>query len=160
MQNLYTWNAGSALPRVTILIRVMVGAVFLSEGIQKFLYPATLGVGRFVNIGLPAPAFLSYFVAVFEVVCGALILIGWFTRLAAIPMIIDMVVAISSTKIPILMHTGFWAMAHEARTDFSMLLGSVFLVLTGGGSWSVDGWLSRRKKMPAAEQGSGNEIGT
>jgi len=160
MQNLYKWNVGSAVPRMVVLIRVMVGAVFVSEGIQKFLFPAARGVGRFVKIGLPAPEFLAYFVAVFEIVCGILILAGWLTRLAAIPMIINMLVAIGSTKIPILLQSGFWQMAHEARTDFSMLLGAVFLLLTGSGDWSLDRWFSRRKAGLPADQGSGNEIRT
>src|ERR1041385_4860691 len=103
--------------RAVILIRLAVGAVFLSEGIQKFLYPADLGVGRFVKIGIPAPQVMAPFVGVIEIVCGAMILVGLLTRLAAIPLIIDMLVAISTTKIPILLKSGFWAMAHEARTD-------------------------------------------
>lgn len=160
MQNLYKWNTGTAVPRIVVLIRLMVGAVFLSEGIQKFLFPAVRGAGRFVKIGLPAPEFLAYFVAVFEIVCGILILAGWLTRLAAIPMIINMLVAIGSTKIPILLQSGFWQMAHEARTDFSMLLGAVFLLLTGGGDWSLDRRFSQRKGGLPAEQGSRNEIGT
>lgn len=160
MQNVYTWNAGSGVPRVVILIRLMVGAVFLSEGIQKFLFPAARGVGRFVKIGLPAPEFLAYFVAVFEIVCGIMILAGWLTRLAAIPMIINMLVAIGSTKIPILLQSGFWQMAHEARTDFSMLLGAIFLLLTGSGGWSVDRRLSQRNEELPADRGSGNQMGT
>jgi uncharacterized membrane protein YphA (DoxX/SURF4 family) len=101
----------------TLLIRLMVGTVFLSEGIQKFLFPDALGVGRFIKIGLPAPEFLGYFVGSFEVLCGILLLIGLFTRYAAVPLIIIMLVAIGSTKIPILIKDGFWKMAHEARTD-------------------------------------------
>lgn len=130
-----------------ILIRLMVGAVFLSEGIQKFLYPESLGVGRFTRIGIPLPNISSPFVGVVEIVCGALVLIGLATRLAAIPLIIDMIVAISTTKIPILMGTGFWAMAHEARTDFSMLLGSIFLLICGSGRLSVDAsWIGTHNR--------------
>ena len=121
-----------------ILIRLLVGAVFLSEGIQKFLFPGELGVGRFVKIGIPMPEVMAPFVGSVEIVCGAMILVGLSTRVAAIPLIIDMFVAISSTKIPILMGKGFWAMAHEARTDYSMLLGSIFLLLAGAGRWSLD----------------------
>ena len=123
-----------------ILIRLMVGAVFLSEGIQKFLFPAVRGAGRFIKIGLPAPEFLSYFVASFEVMCGILILIGLITRLAAMPLMITMLVAIVSTKFPVLINEGFWPMAHATRTDFSMLLGSLFLLLNGGGKYSLDGY--------------------
>ena len=127
-----------------LLIRLMVGAVFLSEGIQKFLFPDKLGVGRFIKIGLPVPEFFGYFVPSFEVSCGILILIGLYTRLASIPLIIIMIVAIISTKIPILVNEGFWKMAHEARTDYAMLLGSIFLLIVGAGKLSFDYYLSRK----------------
>jgi putative oxidoreductase len=124
--------------KTTILIRLMVGSVFLSEGIQKFLFPAIRGAGRFEKIGLPVPEFLGSFVGSFEVICGILILLGLFTRFAAIPVIIIMLVAISTTKINILINQGFWEMMHASRTDFSMLLGSTFLLIRGGGMWSMD----------------------
>ena len=127
-----------------LLIRIGVGTIFLSEGIQKFLFPLMLGAGRFTSIGLPAPEFLSSFVAVFEVGCGLLILAGLFTRYAAVPLIIIMLVAISSTKIPLLLNDGFWVMAHAARTDWAMLLGSIVLILTGSGKYSFDHYLSRK----------------
>ena len=130
--------------RSVILVRIVVGAVFLSEGIQKFLYPGELGVGRFVKIGIPSPEIMGPFVGVVEIVCGALLLLGLLTRLAAIPLILDMLVAISTTKIPILLKSGFWAMAHEARTDFAMLLGSIFLLIVGAGAWSIDAQLESR----------------
>jgi putative oxidoreductase len=122
----------------TILIRLMIGAVFLSEGIQKFLFPAVRGAGRFESIGLPSPEFLGSFVGGFEVVCGALILLGLFTRLATIPLITIMVVAILTTKLDILANQGLWEMLHAARTDWAMLLGSIFLLIRGGGYWSLD----------------------
>jgi uncharacterized membrane protein YphA (DoxX/SURF4 family) len=125
-------------PAPVILIRLMVGAVFLSEGIQKFLFPETVGAGRFATIGIPAPEAAAPFVAVFEIACGSLVLLGLFTRLAVIPLIVIMLVAIGSTKVPILLERGFWAMAHEARTDWSMLLGSLFLLVAGAGPWSAD----------------------
>lgn len=144
-------------PAATILIRVMVGAVFLSEGIQKFLYPASVGAGRFAKIGIPSPEVMGPFVGTVEIVCGALLLLGLFTRLAAVPLIGVMVMAIVSTKIPILLgegfwgfelrklpQYGFWSMAHEARTDFSMLLGSTFLLWVGAGPRSVDARLAAR----------------
>src|ERR1039458_7457161 len=124
---LFSTNA----PRATILIRLLVGAVFLSEGIQKFLFPAALGVGRFTKIGIPAPQFFAPFVGVVEIVCGTLLIVGLVTRLAAIPLMIDISVAIITTKIPMLSAAGFWSMAHEARTDYCMLLGLVFLLLVG-----------------------------
>ena len=129
-----------------ILIRIIVGSVFLSEGIQKFLFADALGIGRFIKIGIPAPEIMAPFVGVVEIVCGGLILIGLYTRLAALPLIIDMLVAISTTKIPILLEKGFWAMAHEARVDWSMILGSVFLLIVGSGRWSLDHRQIRNKE--------------
>ena len=134
----------TSAPASVILIRLVVGGVFLSEGVQKFLYPAENGVGRFTKIGIPAPEVMAPFVGVVEIVCGALILIGLLTRLAAIPLIIDMLVAILSTKLPILLGHGFWGMAHEARTDFAMLLGAIFLLIVGAGDWSLDARLRRQ----------------
>lgn len=134
-------NASAAV----ILIRAMVGLVFLSEGIQKFLYPEIRGAGRFLKIGLPSPEFLSYFVASFEIVCGILIVLGLFTRLAVLPTITIMLVAIFSTKIPMLPEDGFWSMAHAARTDFSMLLGSIYLLIVGAGPLSIDAVLFWKK---------------
>lgn len=131
---LFSTNA----PRATILIRLLVGAVFLSEGIQKFLFPAALGVGRFTKIGIPVPQFLAPFVGVVEIVCGVLLVIGLLTRLATIPLLIDISVAIITTKIPMLSTAGFWGMAHEARTDYCMLLGLAFLLLAGSGPFSID----------------------
>lgn len=125
-------------PAAVILIRLAVAAIFVSEGIQKFLFPAALGVGRFAAIGIPAPEVMAPFVGVFEIGCGVLVLVGLFTRFAAVPLIVDMVVAIASTKVPILLKDGFWKMAHEARTDWAMLLGAMFLVLVGPGPWSLD----------------------
>ena len=138
----------SNAPASVILIRLVVGVVFLSEGIQKFLFQSDLGVGRFVKIGIPAPQVMAPFVGVCEIVCGGLILIGLVTRLAAILLIIDMLVAISTTKLPLLAKSGFWAMAHEARTDYAMLLGSIFLLIVGAGAWSFDARLSARATRP------------
>lgn len=132
------------LPSTIILIRLMVGAVFLSEGIQKFLFPEAVGVGRFIKIGIPAPEILAPFVGVVEIVCGTCILLGLFTRFAAVPLIINMLVAIATTKIPILLQKGFWSMAHESRTDFSMLLGSIFLLIAGAGRFALDEYLQRK----------------
>ena len=128
-----------------LLIRLLVGSVFLSEGIQKFLYPDTLGIGRFIKIGIPAPEFFAPFVGIVEIAFGLLIIIGLFTRIAAIPLIINISVAIISTKIPMLINQGFWKMAHEARTDFSMLFGLIFLLIVGGGKISLDVLISKIK---------------
>lgn len=121
-----------------ILIRLMVGAVFLSEGIQKFLLADKLGTGRFEKIGLPAPEFFGPFVGAFEIVCGTLILLGFLTRLSAIPTLIIMLVAIAVTKSEVLMKDGFWEMLHGSRTDWAMLIGSIYLIIVGGGNWSMD----------------------
>jgi uncharacterized membrane protein YphA (DoxX/SURF4 family) len=140
MRRLIATNA----PAAVIIIRVMVGAVFLSEGIQKFLFPADVGVGRFERIGFPSPELVAPFVGCIEIACGALLLLGLFTRFAAVPLIIIMLTAIGTTKLPILVDQGFWKMAHEARTDWSMLLGGVFLLIVGGGQWSLDNvWLAK-----------------
>ena len=139
----------SAPPSI-FLIRVLVGWVFLSEGIQKFLFPQALGPGRFAKIGIPAPEVMASFVGTVEIVCGALILMGLVTRIATLPLLVDIAVAILSTKIPILLGhgflgfsapagtTGFWAMLHEARTDFSMVLGLLYLFINGSGGFSID----------------------
>ncbi|HEX4067866.1 MAG TPA: DoxX family protein [Acidobacteriaceae bacterium] len=124
--------------RAVILIRILVGWVFISEGIQKFLFPAALGWGRFAKIGLPDPHLLAPFVGVVEITCGALILLGLLTRLATIPLLAVIGVAIWKTKIPILHHEGAWAMLHEARTDFSMALGLLFLLIVGAGRYAMD----------------------
>jgi putative oxidoreductase len=145
------WGSLSGLrrtggPAAVVLIRLVVGLVFLSEGIQKFLYPGQLGVGRFTKIGIPAPDVLAPMVGGFEIVCGLLVVLGLVTRLAAIPLICIMLVAIATTKIPILMKSGFWSMAHEARTDFAMLLGSLFLLIVGAGLWSLDARAAANRK--------------
>jgi uncharacterized membrane protein YphA (DoxX/SURF4 family) len=132
-------------PATSFLIRLAVGLVFLSEGVQKFLLPDARGLGRFIKIGIPSPEILAPFVGCVEIVCGALILLGLATRLAAIPLIVVMLTAIATTKIPILMNDGFWTMAHEARTDFSMLLDSLFLLIVGAGSASLDSLIVARR---------------
>jgi putative oxidoreductase len=132
--------------RTTLLIRLMVGTVFLSEGIQKFLFPAIRGAGRFEGIGLPNPEFLGAFVGTFEIFSGALILLGLFTRLAVLPTITIMLVAISTTKFDILAEKGLWEMLHASRTDWSMLLGSIFLLFKGAGRISIDRMISQGRK--------------
>jgi len=122
----------------SVLPRLIVGLVFLSEGIQKFLFPELVGAGRFEKIGFTNPEFLASFVASFEIICGTLMLIGFSVRIAAIPLFIIMMTAIATTKIPILVEKGFWFMAHEARTDFAMTLLIVFLFIYGAGRISID----------------------
>ena len=134
-----------------VLIRLVVGGVFLNEGILKFLYPVAQAAGRFAKIGIPYPDFFGPFVAVVETVCGTMVILGLLTRPAAIALFIDISVAIFSTKIPVLLghgflgfalmkldHYGFLSMVHEARADFAMWFGLLFLLVTGPGRWSVD----------------------
>jgi uncharacterized membrane protein YphA (DoxX/SURF4 family) len=147
-------------PASTVLVRLLVGSVFLSEGIQKFLYPLELAAGRFTKIGIPAPEMMGPFVGGCEIFCGALLIIGLLTRLAAIVLLIDISVAIVSTKIPVLLghglwgfslqklpRYGFWSMMHEARTDFSMWLGLLFMLIVGAGKkWSLDAAIALGKQ--------------
>jgi len=148
----------SHAPAATLLIRILVGAVFLSEGIQKFLFPAALGAERFAKIGIPSPGIMGPFVGVVEIVAGSMILLGLLTRPASLILVVNISVAIFSTKIPILLGEGFWlfnlpelksygfwSMAHEARTDFCMWLGCLFLIIVGAGPWSADVFLARRR---------------
>ena len=144
----------SNAPRAVLLIRLMVGGVFLSEGLQKFIFPEDVGAGRFARIGLPAPELLGPFVGGFEILCGALVLLGLFTRLAVVPLLIIMSVAIVSTKIPILLKSGFWKMAHDSRTDFSMFLGSLFLLIVGAGIISLDARLFAKRSSDATKRHS------
>lgn len=143
-------------PSANLIIRLMVGGIFFFEGMQKFLYPGELGSGRFAKIGIPAPEFFGPFVGLFELACGLLLLIGLVTRIAAVPLIITMLVALVTVKIPILIGAefkgfalrplpryGFLSMLHEARNDIAMLLVSLYLLITGAGPWSVDAKLSR-----------------
>jgi len=146
-------------PDWSILVRLLVGlVVFLPEGIQKLIFSDILGAGRFARIGIPFPDVMGPFVGVVETVCGALIIVGLFTRLAAIPLIIIMIVALISTKLPILLgrdfwifhlaqdirRTGFWSMMHEARVDLTMLLGCIYLLIVGAGRWSLDALIRRK----------------
>jgi putative oxidoreductase len=126
-----------------IFIRLMVGLIFLSEGIQKFLLPNANGAGRFMKIGIPHPQFFGPFVGATEIICGSLLIIGLFTRLAAIPLLIVILTALYSTKFPIFVEKGFWAAAHEGRADFSMLMGLIFLLIYGAGKYSADSRLSK-----------------
>jgi putative oxidoreductase len=158
---------GTHAPGLSILVRLIVGlVVFLPEGIQKLAFPQILGAGRFANIGISYPDLMGPFVGVVETICGALIIVGLFTRLAAIPLIVIMVVAIVSTKVPILLgheflifhlpklaRYGFWSMAHEARDDFCMLLGSIYLLIEGAGAWSLDAMITSKAGAATSSKG-------
>ncbi len=124
----------------SIFIRIAVGCIFFTQGILKFIDPH-MGVERFTRIGFPHPAFTAHFVGAFEIVCGLLVLLGLFVRIAAVPLLIIISTAIVTTKIPELMHTGqgFWFMVSDARTDFAMLMCLLFLLTSPPELSSRDG---------------------
>ena len=128
----------------SLIPRLVVGLVFLSEGIQKYIMPEVVGAGRFERIGFDNYEFLAYFVATFEILCGVLLLLGFVVRLSAFPLLIIMFTAIISTKIPILMEDGFWVMAHASRTDFAMTMLSIYLIIYGAGKYSLDAIMLRK----------------
>jgi len=132
-----------------IIVRLITGLIFITEGILKYKLIQWLGPGRFAEIGFGHPFFWAYFTGAFEVTCGLLVLTGFWTRLASIPLLIIMIVAFITTKIPILMDKGFWTFTHEYRTDFSLTLLLILLIIYGGGRWSADG---RRKKVVSRER--------
>jgi len=134
-----------------LLIRLYVGAIFVIEGVLKFVRADALGAGRFEKIGLPASALLANFDGVLEIGCGLLILAGLFTKLATLPMIADMLGAILLTKVPLLWgnaalypkEAGVWDFLHEARLEFAMLCGCLFLFIIGAGAFSADARVNR-----------------
>jgi len=159
-RNWRAWLFNTRASGWVLLVRLVIGlVVFLPEGIQKLAFPEILGAGRFAHIGIPYPAVMGPFVGAIEIVCGTLIILGLVTRLASIALIIIMIVAIVSTKIPILLghdfwifhapqlpRFGLWSLLHEARTDFAMLLGSLYLLIEGGGAWSLDAVIVRNAR--------------
>lgn len=133
-----------------LVIRLLAGGVFLVEGVKKFLLAADWGAGRFAHIGIPWPEFTGPFVGAVEIVCGLLILVGLLTRVAALLLLVDITVAIATTKIPILIEQEFFAMEDPARTDYAMLMSLVFLLLVGAGRWSLDAWAGGPTRAPRA----------
>jgi putative oxidoreductase len=138
-----------------VLVRFMVGSVFLSEGIQKFLFPAELGVGRFQRIGIPWPEGLAPFVGAVEIVAGLLLIVNVLALYAAAALFVNISVAILSTKVPILLGRGFgpfslpkvpaygiWSFLHEARVDWCMFLGCLSVILACAPRRK---WLTRRE---------------
>ena len=162
MKNLINWvnNPPTDGPTSIVLLRLMAGGVFLGEGVLKFVY-TNQGVGRFTKLGFPAPHFTATADGWFEIIGGILLLSGFWTRLIALPFIIEMLVAMASTKIPLYLGTsplplppvppqvGFWAVVHEIRSEYAQLLTCAFLLLAGPGRWSIDALLARRRKDSA-----------
>jgi|SRR5271155_3018363 putative oxidoreductase len=126
-------------PASIVLIRLAVAMIFFTQGILKFVDP-NMGVVRFTKIGFSHPYFTVHFVGTFEVVCGLLVLVGFWTKAAAVPLLIVITTAIATTKIPELFRAnqGFWYMVSDARTDFAMFCSLLFLIFVGGGTWSLD----------------------
>lgn len=159
INKLWQWlfNPPSDAPVATILLRLMAGSVFLWEGVLKFVY-TNQGVGRFTKLGFPFPQATSTFDGVLEIVGGILLITGFLTRLISVPFIIEMLVAMLSTKIPLYLGTsplplppvppqiGFWAVLHEIRSEYAQLLTTIFLLIAGPGRWSLDALLARRRK--------------
>jgi uncharacterized membrane protein YphA (DoxX/SURF4 family) len=128
-----------------LFMRIVVGLVFLTEGIQKFLFPELFGPGRFIKIGFSHAEFWAYVTACFEITCGVLVLLGLLTKVASIPLLIIMITAFVTTKWPMLMNKGFWTFAHEYRTDFAMTVLSIYLIIHGGGKYSFDAVFRKKK---------------
>ena len=166
MNKFFFWllNPPTDGPKSTFLLRLMAGGVFFWEGILKFVY-VNQGVGRFTKLGIPFPHFTAAFVGYLEIVGGMLLLTGVLTRLIAIPFVVEMIVAILSTKISLYLGTsplplppappqvGFWAVLHETRSDYAQILTAIFLLINGPGKWSLDAVLLRKwKKGSVAER--------
>jgi len=152
----WLWVPPLSAPRSTVLIRSMAGAVFLWEGVLKFVY-TNQGVGRFTKLGFPLPELTAHFVAGLEIVGGILLIAGLLTRVTAIPFVVEMVVAILSTKITLYLGTsplalppvppqiGIWAVLHEVRSEYAQLMSVLFLLAVGPGPWSVDALVARAR---------------
>ena len=129
----------TSAPGATLWIRVAAAIVFINEGVLKVIDPAKYGAGRFATIGIPLPDLAGPFVTGVELVGGALLLVGLATRFAAAALAIDMIVALASTKVPIVREHGVLAAVHEARTDIAMLCATIYLAIVGAGPLSIDG---------------------
>src|SRR6476660_183873 len=148
---------GTRAPSAVVLIRLYVGLIFAGEGVLKFVRPDALGPGRFIKAGIPGGTFFAYLDGVFEIGCGLLILAGLLTRLATLPMIVDMLGALSITKVPLLWghaplypkEGGFWDFFHEGRLEVAMLCGSIFLLIVGAGTFSLD---ARKNRAESASR--------
>jgi putative oxidoreductase len=171
MTRFFAWliNPPTTGPRSILYLRLMAGGVFFWEGLLKFVY-TNQGIGRFTKLGFPYPEFTATFVACFEIAGGLLMMSGLLTRIVALPFVIEMIVAILSTKISLFLGTsplplppappkvGLWALLHEIRADYAQIATSTFLLINGPGKWSLDALLRRRttphtSKTPARKLG-------
>ncbi len=135
----------TSAPATTLVVRLLPGLVFFAEGIKKFMFPTEWGVGRFEKIGIIYPYLSAPFVGIVETVCGLLLIFGLFSRPAALLLLIDISVAILTTKVPLALHKGFWPAEAEARADYSMFMSSLFLLIVGAGALSLDAWWVRKR---------------
>lgn len=141
-----------------LIIRLMAGGVFFWEGILKFVY-TNQGVGRFTKLGFPFPETTAHFVATGEIIGGLLLIFGLFTRFVSFYFIVQMIVAVLTTKISLYLGTsplpvppappkiGIWAVLHEIRSDYAQILCCLFLLIEGAGRRSLDFVLSTYKKV-------------
>lgn len=138
--------------RSAVFIRIVIGLIFFTEGLQKYIFPELLGTGRFAKIGFMDPSFWAYFTGTFEIICGVLVIIGFAIRISAMPLLIIIITAFITTKWPLLIQKGFWVMIHEYRTDFAMTVLLIYLIIFGAGKWSVDAYFSsmanHKKNVP------------
>lgn len=141
-------------PAAVLVPRLLIAGVFIPEGVKKYLFAEQWGAGRFAKIGIPSPEFMAHFVGFFEASCGLLILLGLATRLACLPLLTIMSVAIATTKIPLLWQAtvvsnriGFWSMQAESRTDFSQFMTLMFLLIVGAGRLSLDSRLESKLRL-------------
>lgn len=135
LRSLITYKTRATPP--FLLIRFILGYVFFVAGAQKFLFYESRGPGRFLEMGFAYPEFTAWFVGFFEIACALLLILGLLTRLASIPLAIIMVVAIITTKLPLLADD-IWVFAHALRLDLSMLLLSVYCLFIGADRFSLD----------------------
>jgi putative oxidoreductase len=151
-------------PKATLALRLMAGGVFFWEGLLKFAY-ANQGVGRFTKLGMPMPEVLAPAIAVLEIVGGVLLMSGLTTRLISVPFIIEMIVAMLSTKISLYHGTsplpappsppimGGWAVLHEIRSEYAQIMTCIYLFVAGPGPWSLDALFQRRRAPRAGFSG-------
>src|ERR1700685_4136573 len=132
-----------------LIIRLMAVTVFFWEGILKFVY-VNQGVGRFTKLGFPFPEVTAHIIATGEIIGGLLLLFGLFTRYVSFYFILQMIVAVLSTKITLYLGTsplpmpavapkvGIWAVEHETRSDYAQIMACLFLLIEGAGWVSLD----------------------